>query len=196
MEAQTIVLGLEIGAVVFGLAYLFFLIQEKRICWLFGIASSLLSIVLFYQNNLYSEAILFVFYVIIGFYGYWLWTTKSEQNTPIKITKIPLKVLTLSILVASLGAVSLGWFFTNYSDADSPYFDAATTAFSFVASYLEVKKYIAAWLFWIVINGATIFLYLSKDLNIYTLLTVVYFAFSFFGFWQWRKKYKVAAIQV
>jgi nicotinamide mononucleotide transporter len=190
MKAETIALGLEIGAVVFGLAYLFFLIQEKRICWLFGIASSLLSIVLFYQNNLYSEAILFVYYVIIGVYGYWLWTTKSEQNTPIEITKISKTILLISILTGSLGAVSLGWFFANYSDADSPYFDAATTAFSFVASYLEVKKYIAAWLFWIVINGATIFLYVSKDLNIYTLLTVVYFVFSFFGFWSWRKKYK------
>jgi nicotinamide mononucleotide transporter len=196
MEAQTIALGLEIGAVVFGLAYLFFLIQEKRICWLFGIASSLLSIVLFYQNNLYSEAILFMYYVIIGVYGYWLWTTKREQNTPIKIAKIPFKVLLLTLIIGSLGAVSMGWFFTNYSDADSPYFDAATTAFSFVASYLEVKKYIAAWLFWIVINGATIFLYLSKDLNIYTLLTVIYFTFSFFGFWQWRKKYNVASVRV
>ncbi len=196
MEAETIALGLEIGAVVFGLAYLFFLIQEERIFLVFGIASSLLSIVLFYQNNLYSEAILFIYYVIIGVYGYWLWTMKNEQNTPIKIAKIPLKVLVLTLIIGGLGTVSLGWFFTNYSDADSPYFDASTTAFSFVASYLEVKKYIAAWLFWIVINGATIFLYLSKDLNIYTLLTVVYFAFSFFGVWQWRKKYNVASIRV
>lgn len=189
MKGETLALGLEIMAVLFGLAYLFFLIQEKRICWLFGIASSLLSIVLFYQNNLYSEAILFVYYVIIGVYGYWLWTTKSAQNTPVEIVNIPKKILLICILIGSLGAVSLGWFFANHSDADSPYFDAATTAFSFVASYLEVKKYIAAWLFWILINGATIFLYQSKDLNIYTLLTVVYFAFSFFGFWNWRKKY-------
>jgi nicotinamide mononucleotide transporter len=196
MEAQTIALGLEIGAVAFGMAYLFFLIQEKRICWLFGIASSLLSIVLFYQNNLYSEAILFIYYVIIGVYGYWLWTMKKDQNTSIKITKIPLNVLVLTLIIGGVCTMSLGWFFTNYSDADSPYFDASTTAFSFVASYLEVKKYIAAWLFWIIINGATIFLYLSKDLNIYTLLTVVYFAFSFFGFWQWRKRYNVASIRV
>jgi nicotinamide mononucleotide transporter len=196
MEAQTIALGLEIGAVAFGMAYLFFLIQEKRICWLFGRASSLLSIVLFYQNNLYSEAILFIYYVIIGVYGYWLWTMKKDQNTSIKITKIPLNVLVLTLIIGGVCTMSLGWFFTNYSDADSPYFDASTTAFSFVASYLEVKKYIAAWLFWIIINGATIFLYLSKDLNIYTLLTVVYFAFSFFGFWQWRKRYNVASIRV
>lgn len=189
MKGETLALGLEIMAVLFGLAYLFFLIQEKRICWLFGIASSLLSIMLFYQNNLYSEAILFVYYVIIGVYGYWLWTTKSAQNTPVEIVNIPKKILLISVVVGCCGALSLGWFFSNHSDADSPYFDAATTAFSFVASYLEVKKYIAAWLFWILINGATIFLYQSKDLNVYTLLTVVYFAFSFYGFWNWRKKY-------
>lgn len=182
-------------AVVFGLAYLYFLIHEKRICWLFGIASSLLSIVIFYQNNLYSEAVLFVYYVIIGVYGFWLWTTKDEQNIPVTIVKIPKKTLLVSIVLGSLGAISLGWFFSNFTDADSPYFDATTTAFSFVASYLEVKKYIAAWLFWIVINGATIYLYLTKDLNIYTLLTVVYFAFSFYGFWNWKVKYRDAVLQ-
>ncbi|WP_396636586.1 nicotinamide riboside transporter PnuC [Maribacter sp. R77961] len=190
MNAENIALSIEIMAVVFGLAYLYFLIKEKRICWLFGIASSLLSIILFYQNNLYSEAILFVYYVIIGVYGFWLWTTRDGQNTSITIVKIPKKTLWVSIVLGALGAISLGWFFTNFTDADSPYFDATTTAFSFVASYLEVKKYIAAWLFWIVINGATIFLYLTKDLNIYTLLTIVYFGFSFYGFWNWREKYR------
>lgn len=190
MTRETLALGLEIMAVLFGLAYLFFLIREKQICWLFGIASSMLSIVLFYWNNLYSEAILFVYYVIIGVYGFWLWTTKSANKEPVLISKIPGKVFLISMVWGSLGAVSLGWFFSNYSDASSPYLDAVTTAFSFVASYLEVKKYITAWLFWIVINGATIFLYQAKDLNIYTLLTVVYFAFSFFGFWNWRKKYR------
>lgn len=183
-------LGLEIMAVIFGLAYLFFLIQEKRICWLFGIVSSLLSIVLFYQNKLYSEAILFSYYVIIGVYGYWLWSSKTKDDTPLQILNIPTQTLLISLVVGSLGALSLGWYFSSYSDADSPYFDAATTAFSFVASYLEVKKYVAAWLFWIAINGATIFLYLSKDLNIYTLLTFVYFVFSFVGFWNWRNKYR------
>lgn len=190
MNVENIALSIEIMPVVFGLAYLYFLIQEKRICWLFGIASSLLSIILFYQNNLYSEAILFVYYVIIGVYGFWLWTTRDGQNTPITIVKIPKKTLWVSIVLGALGAICLGWFFANFTDADSPYFDATTTAFSFVASYLEVKKYIAAWLFWIVINGATIFLYSTKDLNIYTLLAIVYFGFSFYGFWNWRVKYR------
>lgn len=196
MIEETVALGLEIMAVIFGLAYLFFLILEKRVCWLFGIASSLLSIVLFYQNNLYSEAILFVYYVIIGVYGYWLWTVKSAQNTPVEIVKIPRKTFLISIVTGSLGTLCLGWFFLNHSDADSPYFDAATTAFSFVASYLEVKKYIVAWFFWIVINAATVFLYQSKDLNFYTLLTLVYFTFSFFGFWNWRKKYRNKIVPV
>ena len=180
-------LALEVAAVVFGLAYLFFIIQEKSICWLFGIASSIFSIILFYRVALYSEAILYIYYVLIGFYGYWLWTRKTGLGQKLKITNIPAFKLMMMIFFGIVGAVSLGYFFINHTDAESPYFDAATTSFSFMASYLEAKKYLAAWIFWILINGATIFLYLSKNLSIYTVLTFIYFIFSSVGYLQWKK---------
>jgi len=56
----------------------------------------------------------------------------------------------------------LGWLLDNFRDAESTYLDAHTTIFSFIASYLEARKILSAWLFWIVINGVTIYLYPSK----------------------------------
>ena len=63
---------LEITAVLFSLTYLVLLIKEKIACWFFGIAASIISIYIFYKTGLYSEAILYSFYVIIGFYGFLL----------------------------------------------------------------------------------------------------------------------------
>ncbi|WP_375238773.1 nicotinamide riboside transporter PnuC [Aurantibacter sp.] len=184
MELNTI---LEIIAVVFGLTYLILLIKEQKICWYFGIAGSLLSIFLFYKIKLYSEAILYIYYVVIGVYGLWLWTKNESNSSKMKVTN---NSITQNIVLIVIGiglAFGLGYVFKTYTDAESPYLDAFTSIFSFIASYLEAKKVLSAWLFWIVINGLTLFLYFNKDLNYYFALTVIYTIFSFVGFVKWRK---------
>ena len=65
------ILMIEIVATFANLLYLIFLIREKIICWSFGIAGSLLSIYLFVDARLYSEAFLYGFYVAMGCWG-WL----------------------------------------------------------------------------------------------------------------------------
>ncbi|MEO9571131.1 MAG: nicotinamide riboside transporter PnuC [Polaribacter sp.] len=180
-------LYLELFAVIFGLAYLFFLIREQIICWIFGVSSSLISIFLFYRTGLYSEVILYVYYVIIGVFGFLHWN-KSIKNKNFLITDLSINTYLFLILSGEVLSLILGFIFNTYTDASAPYLDAHTTIFSFIASYLEVKKYISSWKFWIVINGITIILYLGKDLNIYTILTVVYLIFSFVGYKRWKEK--------
>ena len=72
--------NLELIAVILGLIYLILLIKEKIACWIFGILSSAISIYLFYSIQLYSEAILYFYYVLIGIYGFWLWSTQRGRK--------------------------------------------------------------------------------------------------------------------
>lgn len=178
---------LEIIAVVLGFLYLIFLIKEQKICWFFGIAGSVVSVYLFYRTQLYSEAILYVYYVVIGVYGYLLWNNKIDKNGELKVEGFKPKRIIYAIFIGLIFAYILGIFFKTYTDASAPYLDAFTTSFSFIASYLEAKKYLSSWLFWIVINALTIVLYYNKDLNIYTGLTLVYLIFSFIGYLKWKK---------
>lgn len=182
------ILALEIIAVVLGLLYLYFLIKENIICWYFGVAGSLVSIFLFYQVTLYSEAILYLYYVVIGIYGFYLWKKQAGNQQASHITNIGIKANVIYIFVGALLSATLGYIFDTYTDASNPYLDATTTVFSFIASYLEARRILVGWIYWIVINGVTLFLYLNKDLNIYVLLTLVYFVFSFIGYREWRGK--------
>jgi nicotinamide mononucleotide transporter len=183
-------LYLEIIAVLFGIAYLFFLIKEHIICWLFGVIGSLFSILLFYRAGLYSESVLYVYYVIIGIYGFVYWNKSTRKNKEFTVTDLPtIKYVYLIVLGAVLSNV-LGYCFDNYTDASAPYLDAHTTIFSFIASYLEVNKWLASWKFWIVINAVTIILYFNKDFELYTALTIVYLVFSFVGYNNWNRKMK------
>lgn len=181
-------LYLEIIAVVFGIAYLILLIQEQKTCWLFGVAGSLISVVLFYRTGLYSECILYVYYVIIGVYGFMVWHNSTKNNLSFNITDISNKQYVYSILIGEILALSLGFVFSSYTNANAPYLDAHTTIYSFIASYFEVKKKLASWKFWIVINAITIILYINRDLNFYTALTVIYTVFSFVGYMKWKRK--------
>jgi len=177
---------IEWSAVLLSLIFLILLIKEKKWCWPFGIASSLLSIYLFIEIKLYSEAILYFYYVLIGVYGWYVWTSKNKEDllvTTWSWTKhIPI------ILGGFLLSFLLGLFFKSYTDAEKTYVDASSTIFSFIASYMEAHKIFSSWVFWILINGLSIWLYYNRGLMIYSGLMVIYFVVSLYGFWDWGKK--------
>ena len=184
-------LYLEIIAVVLNLIYLILLIKEKIACWFFGISGSIVSIYLFYSIGLYSESILYIYYVVIGIYGYQLWKKKNKSKDNLKIKTINLKKHLLIVVVGILLAIIAGRYFKSHTDAVNPYLDAFTTIFSFIASFLEARKILSSWLFWIAINTATILLYFQQHLDYYLLLTIIYIVFSFIGYIDWRKKHQI-----
>lgn len=185
---------IEVTAVLLNLAYLILLMQEKIACWFFGVLGSILSIYLFYCTGLYSESILYVFYVIIGIYGYQLWQNKKNKQEELKVKTLSRKVHLLILSLGLVAALIVGYLFDQNTDAVNPYLDASTTIFSFIASFLEAKKILSSWLFWLFINGATVILYLQQDLHYYLLLTVVYFGFSIIGYLKWKKSYDLMVI--
>lgn len=178
---------IEVLAVVFGLIYILLLIKERIECWIFGILGSLMSIFLFVHTKLYSEAILYSYYVVVGFYGYYLWSRKSKDDSLLRISDVNPTNHVYYILSSCALAFSLAWFFNTYTDAERPYIDSFTTVFSFLATFLEAKKVLSSWKYWIVINGVTIGLYFDKGLDIYAGLILVYFIMSFVGYFKWKK---------
>ncbi len=189
MEQGAYLLTLEIAAVVLGLIFIVLLIQENIWCWLFGILSSVLNSVLMYHLHLYSETFLYIFYIGIGFYGLFVWRKKDDK--PLIVKRIP---ILYDVFLALLGVV-LGFGIYNlikhiFLDAERPLVDAFTSAFSFIASFMEAQKLLSSWVFWIFINAATFMLYLDRGLKYEAMLMVVYFLLSIFGLIQWYKKYK------
>jgi len=182
----TILDYIEWSSVLLSLTFLYLLIKENKWCWPFGIVSSLLSIYLFYEFKLYSESILYFFYVLFGIYGWYIWTSKEREELPIKTwswnAHIPI------IFGGFILSFLLGYFFKNYTDAEKSYIDATTTIFSFIATYMEAHKIFSHWVFWILINGVSIWLYYSRGLEVYAAQMLIFFSFSIYGFWAWRKK--------
>ena len=182
-------LSIEIFAVVLNLVYLVLLIKENIWCWPSGILASILSIILFLDAKLYSEVVLYIFYVIIGIYGWLVWSGKLSAKKQIEIQKWKVGPHLIAFSVGVIGMLGLGYYFGSKTDADKPYLDAFSTSFSFVASFMEAHKVLSAWGYWIVLNLFSIWLYYSRGLSIYAGLMAVYAIASVWGLLEWRKRF-------
>ncbi len=190
---NNIALLLEIVAVIFGVLYTVLMAQNKISCWIFGIIGSLLSVYLFIEYaKLYAEAVLYVFYVFAGVYGWVQWKNQKaiEEVYQQKIAT-HIKLISGGIIVSILLYFGLSYFF---QEAEKPLIDSFTTVFSFIATYLMAKKWIENWYYWLIIDAVSTYLYYTRELEIYALLMLVYTILVVYGYWQW-KKLKVVKVE-
>jgi nicotinamide mononucleotide transporter len=181
---------LEIIAVIFGLAYIILAAKNKISCWFFGVISALLSIWLFIEYaQLYAEAFLYCFYFMGGFYGWYIWKNQVKEST---IYQHSLKNHALLIIIGGILSVGFYYLVTNiFTDAARPLIDSFTTIFSFIATYLTIKKWLNNWIYWIAIDIVTTYLYFSRELYLYAGLMTVYAVIAIYGYMQWRKLHVV-----
>jgi nicotinamide mononucleotide transporter len=184
---------LEIVGTLCSILYLWLLIKENIWCWIFGILASIISIVLLTHVTLYAEAILAVYYVIIGVYGWWKWQQKDLYK--VQIIQWSWKPQLWTVLIGGICGLGLSRILIAYTDATNPLADAMITAFSFLASYKEARKVLSGWWYWIVLNGISIFLYFDRGLQYYAYLSIAYTVMSGWGYINWYRKYRLQQVQ-
>ena len=124
------------------------------------------------------------YYLLISFYGFYSWNRKKQS---LKISEWKLKK---HILVLFLGIVTtffMGFFFSAFSDAKMPIIDSFTTVFSILATYMVSKKILENWLYWIIIDLVSVYMYFSRDLHLTSLLFLTYTIVAIFGYLRWLK---------
>lgn len=193
IEAITKMTWIEVGAVITGLIYVLLAVKEYIACWFFGIISSVLSVYFFYTGKLYAESGLYVYYIIAGFYGWYVWDKRRKQ-TDTKTTDNLLEIhswtvmqhvqaIGLGIVLALLLAVGL----KNFTDANLPVLDSFTTIFSFIATYMVTRKVLENWLYWIVIDIVTTGMYFHREYYLYAVLMVIYTVVAIIGYSNWKR---------
>jgi nicotinamide mononucleotide transporter len=150
-----------------------------------GIVSSLITVFLLLSTRLYSEALLNSYYVLAGFYGWVVWYKKRGEE--FAVSEWELRKHLWWILLALLLTLVTGKLLVLYTDGNNPYLDAGITVFSLLATYLEARKILSAWIYWILLNALSSGLFYYRDLKIYAGLMVIYTLFSVSGYVIWRK---------
>ena len=178
---------LEIIAVVLGLLYLVLISFSQRIAWIFGILSSAIYVYMAFIGAIYLQAGLQFVYVVLGIFGFINWGKSVE--TKLKIWSLQ-KHLLVGIPTLFL-ALTLGFVFSK-TNQKLPYLDAFISAFAILATYLTTKSILENWLYWIVLNLLSMYLWheTEQDLQYTVFLFAVNTLMAVFGYIFWRKKWK------
>jgi nicotinamide mononucleotide transporter len=86
----------------------------------------------------------------------------------------------------------VGTLLARHTDAAFPYIDSATTFAAIWATFLVARKVLENWWYWLAIDTVSIFIYWSRDLELTSLLFLLYVGMIPFGLVRWTRSYREA----
>lgn len=179
---------LEIVSVIFGLAYIVLAARENSWCWPCAFIGTSTAVMLFWEGLLPMESALNAYYLIMAVYGWWQWQSRQPNTeNKRKITSWQLKQHLLSIGLISFLTLVSGYFLTQNTNAALPYLDSFTTWAAVVTTWMVTQKILENWLYWLLINSASIYLFLEREFYLYALLFALYIVISVYGYVTWKQ---------
>ncbi len=182
---------LERVSVAFGIAYIVLASRENPWCWPCAFIGTGTAAVLFWEGLLPMEAALNIYYLIIAVYGWWCWRNgRANDGDRLSISVWNTKKHLL--WVCSVAALTLlsGYLLSQSSNAAMPYLDSFTTWGAVITTWMVTQKILENWLYWLVINTASIILFIEREFYLYAALFVIYIVLSVYGYWNWRSEYR------
>ena len=182
----------EFWAVITSIAYAWLASRNNIWCWLFGIASPVLTMyALYFYFNLYAEVILQFYYIGMAIFGFYTWKFGGLKHTEKPIETWSVKKHAVIIIIGFALTFLLGYFLKNYTEAASTYLDSVTTVFAVIATYMTAKRLLENWVYWMIIDTVSIFLYAGRGRNFFALLFVAYPLIAFYGFYNWNRQHRL-----
>ena len=179
---------LEILAVLFGIASVWYAKKERILVYPTGIISTVIYVYICFQFTLYGDLIINIYYTLMSIYGWYMWT-KIIKGDHIEITRSnkldKLKALGIFILTGLF--VICVYLYFNRFDRITDYFDTFTTGIFFAAMWLMANKKIEHWLLWIAGNIISIPLYFIKGLGFSGIQFTIFLILAFLGYKEWKK---------
>lgn len=182
--------GWEVAAVILAIAYLLLAVRQNSLCWYCAFASTAIYTALFWDVQLLMESALNVYYMAMAIYGWWQWRHGGQQDSALPVRRWGIKQHSLTF--AAIAAITLvsGTLLSRYTEAAWPYVDSFTTWASVITTFMVARKILENWLYWMVINSTSIFLFIDRGLYLTALLLVSYLIISIFGLINWQKDYR------
>lgn len=186
-EAWQATSKLEFISVLAGLAYIILAARENIWCWPAALIGTATAIFVFWDVNLLMESALNVYYLIMAIYGWWNWQYGGRDDAKLQISSWDKKHHLLATTGIMLMTLLSGAMLSASTEAALPYADSFTTWSAVLTTWMVARKILENWLYWIVIDTVSIWLYLERGLFLYALLFLAYTIIAVFGYMNWRQ---------
>lgn len=166
---------------------------RKMSCWPVVLVSDLIYLVVFYRAQLYSDALLQIFFLAFTLYGWWYWWRGMRAEGEVRVVRLEFPIMLGGLAAGAVGSFVLGEL-AKQVHAALPYLDATLASYSLVASWWAARKHIANWWLWIAVDLAYIGEYVYKDLWPTALLYAGLVALAVMGLMLWRSAAQKAEV--
>lgn len=155
---------LEYAAAVLGVINIALLIWRSVWNYPFGMGMVALYIFVFWEEKLYAEAGLQVFFFLAQAWGWWLWVKVGSDDRRVPVRWLDWPSRAVWIVVTAALSLNLGWAMSRFTDAVMPFADSAIAGASVTAQILLGFRRIENWVLWILIDVASIAVYINRGL--------------------------------
>ena len=183
---------IELLGTIVGLLYLWLEYRASIYLWVASVVMPAIYLVIYYDAGLYADFGINIYYLIIAIYGWAAWRYgfsigRGSEGRELPISHTPARRWLPLAAITSIVFIAIAWVLINLTDSTVPYADAFTTALSVVGMWMLARKYIEQWWVWLVVDVASVALYIYKDLYFTAALYALYAVVAVFGYRKWKK---------
>ncbi len=186
--------ALEIIASLLALVYLVLVIRKNIWAWMAGAISAAIYVFLMIRSELWMQAGLWFFYTIFPIYGAIRWRhNKDSHQGTLHIRTWPLRyhaymATALLGLTMGLGHVYGQWLNIQTATPLLLYIECLITVASLFTTWMVTQCVLENWLYWIMINTLSVYLYATQGLWVMTGLFVIYVLLATQGYQKWKEQ--------
>lgn len=161
--------------------------QRKISFYFFGFIQLGTYMYLALQQRFYGELIENVFYIITMLIGIVVWLKNyntEEQIVESKRLSDRLFYIICSIMVFI--CILFGYYMKYFTDNTQPFMDSFSTVPAFIAQTLLMLRYREQWIFWIIIDVVSIFMWMFADNWIMVIQFIFWTMNCIYGYRKWK----------
>jgi nicotinamide mononucleotide transporter len=182
---------LELAAVGLGIVYVLLILKRNRLGWIAGGISSAIYVYLAASARLPMQSTLQAYYVVMAFYGWYSWTSAQQRPDGARIVRWPARHHLMALACVAVLSLVSAQFLARETHAAWPYLDSFTTWVSLLATWMVARMKLENWLYWIIADAITAFLFAAQAHQASAALFVIYIVIAIIGFREWLQNYRL-----
>ena len=184
---------IEIIAVFSGIISVWLAKKENILLYPVGTLSVSLWIYLCWIGEIYGQAVINLFFLLMNIYGWYNWSRKDNSDlNKVQIKFSSVKENILYIIVAALLTLLIYWGLSNIEilnfDWKFVLIESFITALNFIAMWLMAWKRVENWALWIIGDIFCIPLFVFKEYYLSVAQFSIFIIIAFMGYFEWKKK--------
>lgn len=161
--------------------------QRKISFYFFGFIQLGTYMYLAWQQRFYGEIVENIFYIITMLIGIVVWLKNyNTEEQIVESKRLSERSFYIICSIMVFICVLFGYYMKYFTDNTQPFMDSFSTVPAFIAQTLLMLRYREQWIFWIIIDVVSIFMWMFADNWIMVIQFIFWTMNCIYGYRKWK----------